>query len=52
MSLMRFRIAVAGVVFMESFRAVRTFEIMTFAGHAHQSNGHQQQGAKFHRGVS
>jgi hypothetical protein len=25
---------------------------VAFAGHAHQSNGQQQQGAKFHRGVS
>jgi hypothetical protein len=25
---------------------------MAFAGHAHQGNGHQQQGKKFHRGVS
>jgi hypothetical protein len=52
MSLMLFRIAVAGVVFVESFRAVRAFEIMAFAGHSHQGNGHQQQGKKFHRGVS
>jgi hypothetical protein len=49
---MLLRIAVAGVVLVESFRAVRTFEIMAFAGHTHQSNGHKQQGEKFHRGVS
>lgn len=52
MNLMLFRIAVAGVVLVKSFRAVRAFEIMAFAGHARQRNGHQQQGAKFHRGVS
>jgi len=52
MSIMRFRIAVAGVVLVESFRAIRAFEFVAFAGHTHQSNGHQQQGKKFHRGVS
>lgn len=47
-----FLIPVAGVVLMESFRAVRAFEFMAFAGRTHQTDGHQQQGKKFHRGAS
>lgn len=47
-----FLVPVAGVVLVESFRAVFTFEFMAFAGHTHQRDGHQQQGEKFHRGAS
>jgi hypothetical protein len=43
---------VAGVVFMELFRAIGPFKFVAFAGCAQQRNGHQQQGEKFHRGAS
>lgn len=40
------------VVLMELLGAVRTFEFMAFAGHTGKSNGHNEQGKKFHRGAS
>lgn len=34
-------VAMAGVVLMELFGAVRTLEIVAFAGHTQNRNGHQ-----------
>lgn len=46
-------VAVAGrVLLMELLGTVRPFEFMTFTGNARHSNGHQQEGEKFHRGAS
>ena len=38
----RLRIAVARVVLMQLFRAIRAIEFVAFAGHAHECNGQKQ----------
>lgn len=43
------RLALGGVMLVELFGAVRTFELVAFAGHAQHRNGHDKQGEKFHR---
>lgn len=36
-------------VLVQLLRAVRSFELMTFARNARQGHGHNQQGESFHR---
>jgi hypothetical protein len=45
-------VAGSGVMFVELLGAVRTLEFVAFAGNARQSNGHEKQRKKFHRGAS
>jgi len=45
-------VRVAGVFLMKLPGPVRTFEFMTFAGHAQDRSRHQKQGKTFHRAAS
>ena len=45
-------IMAAGMMLVEFFGALRTFEFMAFAGNPGKRHGHDNQGEKFHRGGS
>lgn len=44
--------AMGRTVLVKLAGAVRSVELMAFAGNARQRHGHHQQGENFHRGVS
>ncbi len=46
------RVGTRTVRFVKLPGAVRTIEFMAFARNTRQSNGHEKQGKKFHRGAS
>ena len=47
-----FVIPVSGVMLMELFGAIRTFEFMAFAGNPGKGDGQHEQREKFHRRAS